>query len=96
MSLQAALPATGFGATNGNVQSYLSSGSNASAHAITVQLGSASSLQDESGMVSEASYGLAGRLEQGFVLGTPASQPLADGSSTNQPAFDYWIESLTL
>ncbi|RYY54983.1 MAG: hypothetical protein EOO24_63445 [Comamonadaceae bacterium] len=35
-------------------------------------------------------------LEQAWVLGSPGSQPLANGAASANPVFDYWVETLEL
>jgi hypothetical protein len=74
------------------VQQYLSSAGNADAAGITVSM---AGLRDAYGLMSDASYGLAGA-DPAWVLGSPGTQPLADGSASAAPAFDYWVETLEL
>jgi hypothetical protein len=48
-------------------------------------------------LLSDSSYGLASRLEQSYVLGTPGAQPLISGlDNFSQDNFEYWVDSLSL
>jgi hypothetical protein len=48
-------------------------------------------------LLSDSSYGLANRLLQSYVLGTPGEQPLISGlDSFSQDNFEYWVETLSL
>jgi len=48
-------------------------------------------------LLSSNSYGLANRLEQSYVLGTPGEQPLVSGLDTfSQDTFEYWVDTLSL
>jgi hypothetical protein len=87
-------PAPAPAALNTGVQAYLSSAIGGAAAPITLQLAGVE--EDADGMMSSQSYGLAARLEQAWVLGSPGSQPLANGASSTDPVFDYWVESLEL
>ena len=48
-------------------------------------------------LLSDSSYGLANRLQQSYVLGTPGEQPLISGQDTfSRDNFDYWVDTLAL
>jgi hypothetical protein len=48
-------------------------------------------------LLSDTSYGLANRLQQSYVLGTPGEQPLVTGLDTySQDTFEYWVDTLSL
>ncbi|QJW84620.1 hypothetical protein HK414_15865 [Ramlibacter terrae] len=42
----------------------------------------------------DASY--AAMLEQGWVVGSPGTQPRANGTASADPVFDYWVEAVEL
>jgi hypothetical protein len=45
-------------------------------------------------LLSDSSYGLANRLLQSYVLGTPGEQPLISGMNTfSQADFEYWVDT---
>jgi hypothetical protein len=51
----------------------------------------------DSDLLSDSSYGLASRLQQSYILGTPGEQPLISGlDSFSQDNFEYWVETLSL
>jgi hypothetical protein len=48
-------------------------------------------------LLSGSSYGLASRLQQSYILGTPGEQPLISGLDTfSQDNFEYWVDTLSL
>ena len=48
-------------------------------------------------LLSDSSYGLANRLQQAYILGTPGEQPLVSGLDTfSQDTFEYWVDTLSL
>jgi hypothetical protein len=48
-------------------------------------------------LLSDSSYGLANRLQQAYVLGTPGEQPFVSGLDTfSQDTFEYWVDTLSL
>ncbi|MBG6078024.1 hypothetical protein [Polaromonas sp. CG_9.11] len=48
-------------------------------------------------LLSDSSYGIAARLQQSYVLGSPGEQPLISGLSTfSQGNYDYSVNTLTL
>jgi hypothetical protein len=48
-------------------------------------------------LLSENSYGLASRLQQAYVLGTPGEQPFVSGLNTfSQDTFEYWVDTLSV
>jgi len=48
-------------------------------------------------LLSDSSYGLASRLQQSYILGTPGEQPLISGLDTfSQDNFEYWVDTLSL
>jgi hypothetical protein len=91
-ALQSALSlnVASMGAVNTGVQSYLAAPVANAGQPIVLDLA------DGDGMVSSQSYGLADRLDQAWVLGSPGSQPLANGGVSADPTFDYWTESVEL
>jgi hypothetical protein len=78
---------------NTQVQGYLLSGMDSNAQGITLDMDDD---EEGEGLVSDASYGLAGRMDPGWVLGSPGSQPLANGIASAPPAFDFWVETMEL
>ena len=51
----------------------------------------------ETNLLSNPSYGIADRLQQSYILGTPGEQPLISGLSTfSQDSFEYWVDTLSL
>jgi hypothetical protein len=55
----------------------------------------ANGLDDD--LLSDSSYGLASRLQQAYILGTPGEQPLVSGLDTfSQDTFEYWVDTLSL
>jgi hypothetical protein len=52
---------------------------------------------DSDDLLSDTSYGLANRLQQAYILGTPGEQPLVSGLDTfSQDTFEYWVDTLSL
>ena len=48
-------------------------------------------------LLSDQSYGIASRLQQSYILGTPGEQPFVTGLDTfSQDAFEYWVDTLSL
>jgi hypothetical protein len=48
-------------------------------------------------LLSSNTYGIADRLQQAYILGTPGEQPLVSGLSTfSQDTFEYWVDTLSL
>jgi hypothetical protein len=48
-------------------------------------------------LLSDSSFGLASRLQQSYVVGTPGAQPLISGLDTfSQDNFEYWVDTLAL
>jgi hypothetical protein len=48
-------------------------------------------------LLSDSSYGLASRMQQSYILGTPGEQPLISGLDTfSQDNFEYWVDTLSL
>ena len=48
-------------------------------------------------LLSDSSYGLASRLQQSYVVGTPGAQPLISGLDTfSQDNFEYWVDTLAV
>jgi hypothetical protein len=48
-------------------------------------------------LLSDSSYGLASRLQQSYILGTPGEQPMITGLDTfSQDNFEYWVDTLSL
>jgi hypothetical protein len=94
--------ATGFDqslANNLSVTSYLDSTSSGIAGTSLLSLTdlSGTSTGSASGLLSDQSFGLAGRLEQAYILGTPGSQPMVSGlTSFSQNTFEYWVDTLSL
>jgi hypothetical protein len=57
----------------------------------------ANGLTGDANLLSDNSYGLANRLQQSYILGTPGEQPLVSGLDTfSQDNFEYWVETLSL
>jgi len=76
------------------VSRYLSSVDNTGS-GVTLQLLDAAPADDS--LLSDASYGIAERLRQSYVLGSPGEQPLVSGLETfSQDTFEYWVDSLSL
>jgi hypothetical protein len=54
-------------------------------------------MSDDNDLLSDSSYGLAHRLQQSYVLGSPGEQPLVSGFETfSQDSFEYWVDTLSL
>ena len=86
-------------ASNLTVTSYLDSGSSGITGTSLLSLSdlSGTSAGSASGLLSDQSFGLAGRLEQAYILGTPGSQPSVSGlGSFSQNTFEYWVDTLSL
>ncbi|MBU3897991.1 MAG: hypothetical protein KJ614_03545, partial [Gammaproteobacteria bacterium] len=50
-----------------------------------------------SDLLSDNSYGIANRLQQSYVLGSPGEQPFSSGLDTfSQDTFEYWVDTLSL
>jgi hypothetical protein len=48
-------------------------------------------------LLSANSYGIANRLQQSYILGTPGEQPFISGLNTfSQDTFEYWVDTLTI
>jgi hypothetical protein len=48
-------------------------------------------------LLSDNSYGIATRLQQSYILGTPGEQPFISGLDTfSQDTFEYWVDTLSL
>ena len=48
-------------------------------------------------LLSDTSYGLSPQMEQSFILGTAAEQPLISGlNSFSQDDFEFWVDPLSV
>ena len=52
---------------------------------------------DTDDLLSDTSYGLSPQMEQSFILGTSAEQPLISGlNSFSQDDFEFWVDPLSV
>ena len=83
---------------NSGVSQYLSTASTQSLLEGSVMLSTQrSGLSPDEDLLDDNSYGLAARLDQSYVLGTPGEQPFVSGLATfSQDTFEYWIDTVSL
>jgi hypothetical protein len=84
-------------ATSMAVSRYLATPSVNDALISMIDLGAMNAVGSTTDLLSDNSYGIASRLQQSYILGTPGEQPFISGLDTfSQDTFEYWIDNLSL